>query len=183
MGGDGILVIDGGDTQAFIDGNYRVRRPGHYVKGGPLGCMGVGVPFAIGAKAAEPGKQVALISGDGAAGMNFMEFETALRHKLPFVAVVCNDSAWGMTRHQIEITYGKGSRTQGIELGMIPFHEVLKALGGYGELVEKPADLEPAIERAFSSGVPALVNVVTDPEAVSGATYAITEMMMSANKR
>lgn len=183
MGGDGILVIDGGDTQAFTDGYYRVRRPGHYVKGGPLGCMGVGVPFALGTKAAEPEKQVALITGDGAAGMNFMEFETALRHKLPFVAVVCNDSAWGMTRHQIEITYGKGSRTQGIELGMIPFHEVLKALGGYGELVKKPADLEPAIKRAFSSGVPALVNVVTDPEAVSGATYAITEMMMSANKR
>jgi acetolactate synthase-1/2/3 large subunit len=183
MGEDGILVIDGGDTQAFTDCYYRVRKPGHYVKGGPLGCMGVGVPFAIGAKAAEPGTQVALISGDGAAGMNFMEFETALRHKLPFVAVVCNDSAWGMTRHQIEITYGKGSKTQGVDLGMIPFHEVLRALGGYGELVEKPGDLEPAIERAFSSGVPALVNVVTDPDAVSGATYAITEMMMSANKR
>ncbi|HVY54559.1 MAG TPA: thiamine pyrophosphate-binding protein, partial [Thermodesulfobacteriota bacterium] len=183
MGEDGILVIDGGDTQAFADGYFRVRRPGHYLKGGPLGCMGVGVPFAIGAKAAKPDKQVALITGDGAVGMNFMEFETALRHKLPFVAVVCNDSAWGMTRHQIEITYGEGSRTQGIELGMIPFHEVLRALGGHGELVEKPGDLEPAIERAFSSGVPALVNVVTDPGAVSGATHAITEMMMSANKR
>jgi acetolactate synthase-1/2/3 large subunit len=60
---------------------------------------------------------------------------------------------------------------------------VLKALGGYGELIENPRDLEPAIERAFSSGVPALINVVTDPEAVSGATYAITEMMMSVNKR
>jgi len=145
--------------------------------------MGVGVPFAIGAKAAKPDNQVALITGDGAVGMNFMEFETALRHRLPFVAVVCNDGAWGMTKHQIEITYGKGSKTQGVELGMIPFHEVLKSLGGYGELVKKPADLEPAIERAFSSGVPALVNVVTDPEAVSGATYAITEMMMSANKK
>jgi acetolactate synthase-1/2/3 large subunit len=183
IGEEGILVIDGGDTQAWTDGHYRVRRPGHYVKGGPLGCMGVGVPFAIGAKASSPDRQVALITGDGAAGMNFMEFETALRHRLPFVAVVCNDSAWGMTKHQIEITYGKGVRSQGVELGMIPFHEVLKALGGYGELIENPRDLEPAIERAFSSGVPALINVVTDPEAVSGATYAITEMMMSVNKR
>jgi acetolactate synthase-1/2/3 large subunit len=183
IGEEGILVIDGGDTQAWTDGNYRVMRPGHYVKGGPLGCMGVGVPFALGAKAARPDKQVALITGDGAAGMNFMEFETALRHKLPFVAVVCNDSAWGMTKHQIEITYGKRAKAQGVELGMIPFHEVLKALGGYGELIENPRDLKPAIERAFSSGVPALVNVVTDPGAVSGATYAITEMMMSANKR
>jgi acetolactate synthase-1/2/3 large subunit len=183
IGEEGILVIDGGDTQAWTDGNYKVRRPGHYVKGGPLGCMGVGVPFALGAKAARPDKQVALITGDGAAGMNFMEFETALRHGLPFVAVVCNDSAWGMTKHQIEITYGKAAKAQGVELGFIPFHEVLKALGGYGELVEKPADLEPAIERAFASGVPALINVVTDPGAVSGATYAITEMMMSANKK
>ncbi len=182
-GEEGILVIDGGDTQAWTDGNYRVRRPGHYVKGGPLGCMGVGVPFAVGAKVARPDKQVALISGDGAMGMNFMEFETAIRHKIPFVAVVCNDSAWGMTRHQIEITYGKGRTVQGVELGFIPFHEVLKALGGYGELVDNPKKLEGAIERAFSSGVPALINVVTDPEAVSGATYAITEMMMSANKK
>jgi acetolactate synthase-1/2/3 large subunit len=88
-----------------------------------------------------------------------------------------------MTKHQIELTYGKEIRTEGVELGMIPFHEVLKVLGGYGELVDKPGDLEPAIERAFSSGVPALVNVITDPGAVSGATQAITEMMMSANKR
>lgn len=182
-GEEGILVIDGGDTQAWTDGNYRVRRPGHYVKGGPLGCMGVGVPFAVGAKVARPDKQVALISGDGAMGMNFMEFETAIRHKIPFVAVVCNDSAWGMTRHQIEITYGKGRTVQGVELGFIPFHEVLRALGGYGEFVDNPKKLEGAIERAFSSGVPALINVVTDPEAVSGATYAITEMMMSANKK
>jgi acetolactate synthase-1/2/3 large subunit len=183
IGEEGILVIDGGDTQAWTDGHYRVRRPGHYVKGGPLGCMGVGVPFAIGAKVASPEKQVALITGDGALGMNFMEFETALRHKLPFVAVVCNDSAWGMTKHQIEITYGKGSKAEGVDLGFIPFHEVLRALGGYGELIDDPRELEPAIGRAFSSGVPAIINVVTDPGAVSGATYAITEMMMSANKK
>jgi acetolactate synthase-1/2/3 large subunit len=183
IGEEGILVVDGGDTQAWTDGHYRVRRPGHYVKGGPLGCMGVGVPFAIGAKVASPEKQVALITGDGALGMNFMEFETALRHKLPFVAVVCNDSAWGMTKHQIEITYGKGSKAEGVDLGFIPFHEVLRALGGYGELIDDPRELEPAIGRAFSSGVPAIINVVTDPGAVSGATYAITEMMMSANKR
>jgi acetolactate synthase-1/2/3 large subunit len=183
LGEDGILVVDGGDTQAWTDGNYVVGRPGHYVKGGPLGCMGVGVPFALGAKVAEPGNQVALISGDGAMGMNFMEFETALRHKIPFVAVVCNDSAWGMTKHQIEITYGKGHKSQGVELGLIPYHEVLKELGGYGEFVYSPKELEPALERAFSSGMPALVNVVTDPEAVSGATLAITEMMMSAIKK
>lgn len=183
VGEEGIVVIDGGDTQAWTDGHYRVRRPGHYVKGGPLGCMGVGVPFAIGAKVASPGKPVALISGDGAIGMNFMEYETAIRHNIPFVAIVCNDQAWGMTKHQLEITYGKDRPRVGVDLGLTPFHEIVKVMGGYGEFVDDPRELEGAIGRAFSSGLPALINVPTDPEAVSGATYVITEMMMSANKR
>jgi acetolactate synthase-1/2/3 large subunit len=183
LGEEGIIVIDGGDTQAWTDGHYTVKNPGHYVKGGPLGCMGVGVPFAIGTKVARPEKQVALVTGDGAVGMNFMEFETAIRHKLPFVAVVCNDQAWGMTKHQLEITYGKKRPKIGVDLGLTPFHEVIKALGGYGEIVDSPKELNPAIERAFSSGLPSVINVVSDPNAVSGATYAITEMMMSANKR
>lgn len=183
LGGEGMLVIDGGDTQTWTDGHYRVKNPGHYVKGGPLGCMGVGVPFAIGTKVARPDKQVALITGDGAVGMNFMEFETAIRHKIPFVAIVCNDQAWGMTKHQLEITYGKKRPKLGVDLNFTPFHELLKVLGGYGELVRDPKELGGAIERAFSSGVPALINVVTDPNAVSGATYSITEMMMSVNKK
>ncbi len=183
LGEEGILVIDGGDTQAWTDSHYTVKNPGHYVKGGPLGCMGVGVPFAIGTKVARPEKQVALITGDGAVGMNFMEFETAIRHKIPFVALVCNDQAWGMTKHQLEITYGKKRPKIGVDLSLTPFHEVIKALGGYGEIVDSPKELNPAIERAFSSGLPSVINVVSDPNAVSGATYAITEMMMSANKR
>ena len=182
-GGDAILVVDGGDCQAWTDSNYKVKRPGHYVKGGLLGCMGVGVPFAIGAKTACPEKDVVLLTGDGAVGMNFMEIETAIRHDIPFVAVVCNDRAWGMTKHQLEITYGKRRPKLGVNLADTPFHELVKVLGGYGELVLEPGELEGAIKRALSSGVPALINVLTDPDAVSGATYAITEMMMSANKK
>jgi acetolactate synthase-1/2/3 large subunit len=178
LGEDDMLVIDGGDTQVWTDITYRVKRPGHYVKGGPLGCMGVGVPFAIGTKVACPDKQVVLISGDGAIGMNFMEFETAVRHKIPFVAVVCNDQSWGMTKHQFWLTYGKEHPTVGLDLPFIPFHEVVKVLGGYGELVTEPRHLHGALERAFSSGVPALINVTTDPEAISPATYALTQMMM-----
>ncbi|MEQ9618074.1 MAG: thiamine pyrophosphate-binding protein [Deltaproteobacteria bacterium] len=183
LGEEGILVIDGGDTQAWADGHYRVRKPGHYVKGGPLGCMGVGVPFAIGAKVACPDKRVALISGDGAIGMNFMEFDTAIRHKIPFVAIVCNDRSWGMTKHQLEITYGKNREVPGVDLGLTSFHEIVKVMGGYGESVNDPKELAGALERAFSSGAPALIDVSTDPDAVSGATYAITEMMMSVNKK
>lgn len=183
LGAEGILVIDGGDTQAWTDGHYSIKNPGHYVKGGPLGCMGVGVPFAIGTKVARPEKQVALITGDGAVGMNFMEFETAIRHQIPFVTIVCNDQAWGMTKHQLEITYGKKRPKVGVDLELTPFHKIVEVLGGYGEYVDDPKDLVGAIERAVSSGVPSLINVATDPDAVSGATYAITEMMMSANKR
>ncbi len=181
--GDSILVVDGGDCQAWTDSNYRVKHPGHYVKGGLLGCMGVGVPFAIGAKTACPEKDVVLITGDGAVGMNFMEFETAVRHKIPFVTVVCNDKAWGMTKHQLEITYGKKRPKVGVNLADTPFHELVKVMGGYGELVEDPRELNGAIQRALSSGVPSLINVLTDPDAVSGATYAITEMMMSVSNK
>ena len=182
LGEDGMLAIDGGDTQVWTDTTYRVTKPGHYVKGGPLGCMGVGVPFAIGTKVACPDKQVALISGDGAIGMNFMEFETAIRHKIPFVTVVCNDQSWGMTKHQLWITYGRERPTVGVDLPLIPFHEMVKVLGGYGELVTEPAQIHGALIRAFSSGVPALLNVTTDPEAISPATYALTQMMMPKKK-
>ena len=178
LGEDGMLVIDGGDTQAWTDGTYRVRKPGHYVKGGPLGCMGVGVPFAIGTKVACPEKQVALISGDGAIGMNFMEFETAIRHKIPFVAVVCNDQSWGMTKHQLWLTYGRERPTVGVDLELTPFHEMVKVLGGYGELVTEPAKIRGALERAISSGVPSLINITTDPEAISPSTYGLTQMML-----
>jgi acetolactate synthase-1/2/3 large subunit len=177
IGENGMLVIDGGDTQAFSDGTYKVKLPGHYIKGGPLGCMGTGIPFALGTKAAVSDKQVALISGDGAIGMNFMEFETALRHKLPFVAVVCNDQGWGMTKHQMWISFGKEKPTVGVDLPFTPFHELANVLGGYGELVDDPINLEKAIQRGFESGVPAVINVKTDPDAISRATYALTDMM------
>ena len=182
LGDDGMLVIDGGDTQAWTDGTYRVIRAGHYVKGGPLGCMGVGVPFAIGTKVAYPDKQVVLISGDGAIGMNFMEFETAIRHKIPFVAVVCNDQSWGMTKHQLWITYGRERPTVGVDLELTPFHEMVKVLGGYGELITEPKEVRGAIERAISSGVPSLINITTDPEAISPSTYGLTQMMLPKEK-
>jgi len=178
LGEDGIAVVDGGDCQSWTDVTYEVENPGHYIKGGPLGCMGVGIPFALGAKAANQDKKVALITGDGAVAMNFMEIETAVKHKLPFVVVICNDSAWGMTKHQIEITYPKVKRTQGVELGFVQFDKIARAMGGYGETVTDIKKLLPALRKAFKSNLPAVINVKTDPEAVSGATHVITQMMM-----
>lgn len=183
MDRDDMLVIDGGDTQVWTDTNFPVREPGHYVKGGPLGCMGVGVPFAIGTKVACPDRQVVLISGDGAMGMNFMEFETAVRHNIPFVSVVCNDRSWGMTKRQMLLTYGKDHPTVGMDLPLIPFDELVRTIGGYGELVTDPAELSGALGRAISSGVPALINVTTDPEAISPATISITQLMLPKDER
>lgn len=177
-GSSAVAVVDGGDCQSWTDVTYQTQSPGHYVKGGPLGCMGVGIPFALGAKAAVPDKNVVLITGDGAAAMNFMEIETAVKHKLPFVVVVCNDSAWGMTKHQIEITYPKLKKMQGVDLGFVRFDKIAEAMGGHGELVTEIKKLRPALKRAFASGKPAVINVKTDPKAVSGATHFITEMMM-----
>lgn len=178
LGEEGIAVVDGGECQSWTDVAYEVQTPGHYVKGGPLGCMGVGIPFALGTKAANPDKRVALITGDGAVGMNFMEIETAVKHNLPFVVVICNDSAWGMTKHQIEITYPGDKKLQGVDIGFIRFDRIAKAMGGYGEAVTDINKLEPALKRAFRSSLPAVINVKTDPGAVSGATHVITQMMM-----
>ncbi len=179
---EGIIVVDGGDCQSWCDITCEVKGPGRYLKGGPLGCMGIGIPFALGAKVAEPQTPVVLISGDGAAAMNFMEIETAVRHSLPFTVVICNDSAWGMTKHQMNITYPDLPSPPGVDIGFIPFHKIAESMGGYGELVEKPKDLKPALKRALSSGLPSVINVKTDPDAISGATHTITSMMMSKMK-
>ncbi len=177
-----IFVPDGGDCQAWTDASCKVERQAGYIKGGPLGCMGVGLPFALGAKAAHPDSPVILITGDGALGMNFMEFETAVKHKLPVVIVVCNDGSWGMTRNQIRITYGENAPLDGVMLGEVPFHKIAGAMGGIGEFVSELGELEGAVRRALDCGKPAVVNVRTDPDAISPATYFITEPMREKMK-
>lgn len=172
-----VFVPDGGDCQAWTDVSCRVETRAGYIKGGPLGCMGVGLPFALGAKAARPGSPVVLVTGDGALGMNFMEFETAVRHSLPVAVVVCNDGSWGMTRNQIRITYGENAPLDGVMLGEVPFHKIAEAMGGKGEFVSEFGELEGALKRALECGRPAVVNVRTDPDAISPATYFITEPM------
>jgi acetolactate synthase-1/2/3 large subunit len=123
---------------------------------GPHGCMGVGIPFGIGAKAAAPDKPVVVLSGDGAFGWNGMEMDTAIRHQLNIVVVVSNNGGF---------TSRKTGGTVGRDLGYQRYDKMVEALGGYGEFVEKPEAIKPAIERAMKSGKPALVNVCTDPDA------------------
>ncbi len=172
---DAIIVADGGEAWDWMSDAAVVRRPGHWLSHGYLGCLGVGLSFGLAAKLAHPDKQVVVTTGDGSLGLNLAEFHTAAKHNLPIVVVVFNDKAWGMCKHGQEIAFGKG-RTVATELGLVHYEKAAEGLGAYGELVERPGDIVPALERAFRSGKPACLNVLTDPDAVSPATVAGTAM-------
>jgi acetolactate synthase-1/2/3 large subunit len=159
---DAILVTDGHEILNFGRQSIPVYEPGTSLNAGPHGCMGIGIPFGIGAKVAAPERPVVVLSGDGAFGWNGMEMDTAIRHKLNITVVVSNNAGFTSRR-----TGGGVGR----ELGWQRYDKLVEALGGHGEFVEKPADIRPAIERAFRAGKPSLVNVCTDPEA-----YATTDM-------
>ncbi|MBI2859466.1 MAG: thiamine pyrophosphate-binding protein [Chloroflexi bacterium] len=152
---DSILVIDGNETLHFARQSIPVHYPGQVLNPGVSGCMGVGVPYGIGAKAARPDKPVLVFTGDGAFGFNGMEMDVAVRHKLPIVVVINNNGGWSAADPDSQIT--------GRDLGFTRYDKIAEALGGYGELVDEPKDIRGALERATASGKPAVVNVITDP--------------------
>jgi acetolactate synthase-1/2/3 large subunit len=165
-GPEASFAADGGNILTWASVGFPAHAPGRILTTGAyLGCLGVGIPFALAAKLARPEHPVVLVEGDGSFGLNAMEFDTALRHDIPFVCVVANDASWGMSRHG-QLSHHEG-RTVATELGVRPYHDVVRALGGHGEQVEDPAELRPAIDRALSSGLPACVNVVIDPDVPS----------------
>jgi acetolactate synthase-1/2/3 large subunit len=159
---DTTVVGDGGDIVSYGGRVINVYKPGYWLDPGPMGCLGTGTGFAMAAQLARPGKKVLILHGDGAFGLNGMEFESMARQKLPVVSVIGNDGAWGQIKHPQKAIVG---HTTAAELSPgIRYDKVVEALGGYGELVERPEDIRPAIERAFASGLPACVNVLMDPE-------------------
>ena len=176
VGDDAVYIVDGGDTSYYGLTGLHARERSSVLgsAGGLFGCLGTGIPFAIGAKAARPDKTVVVINGDGSFGFNAMEFNTAVRHDLPFVCVINNDQAWGMIKHGQEMCYGE-ERVTGSELGIVHYEQMAAALGGYGEFVEKEHGVIPAIKRALASGKPACVNVLTDPCVVSPASLMLSE--------
>ncbi len=159
---DAIVIGDGGDIVAHTAGQVRVDRPGHWMDPGPFGCLGVGAPFAMAAKHVHPDKQVLVVYGDGSFGFNGMEFESAVRQDLPFVGVVGNDGAWGEMKAFHERVYGADGMVAQDLSQATGYEHMVVALGGYGERVERPEDIGPALDRAAESGVPALVNVLLD---------------------
>ncbi len=169
-GDDAIYVADGGDTSYFGLGFSTRQKAGVIAtSSGLFGCLGTGIPFGMAAKLARPDKKVVVLNGDGSFGFNAMEFDTMVRHNIPVVVVVNNDCAWGMIKHSQELSIGK-DRLQCSELGTRHYEKVVEGLGGYGEFVTRDEDIIPALERAFASGKPACVNVMTDPTVTSPAT-------------
>lgn len=173
--GDSMLIADGGNWVAIAAKVIKLSKPGRWLDPGPLGCLGVGAPFAIAAKLLHPERPLFVIQGDGSFGLNGMDFETALRFKLPMVCVVGNDAAWGQIRLPQVQLFGV-DKSPGTLLRPTRYDKVVEALGGYGELVTEPGQIRGALERAVASNTVACVNVMLDPEApaASGAQgYAI----------
>lgn len=156
---DATIIGDGGDFVATAAGVLPVRRyPAGWLDPGPLGTLGIGMGYAMAARVLRPASQVLLLLGDGAAGLDLMEFEAAVRQKLPFVVVVGNDGAWMQIR-RIQLPLYGDDRAVATALSHARYDQVATALGGFGAWVEEPAAIRPALEAAFASGLPALVNV------------------------
>ncbi len=163
-GQDPMFVADGGNWVSLAAKVIELRRPGRWLDPGPLGCLGVGAPFAIAAKLLHPERPIWVVQGDGSFGLNGMDFETALRFKLPVLCVVGNDAAWGQIRLPQVQMFGE-DKSPGTLLAPTRYDQIVQAFGGYGELVTEPAKIRPALERALQSNTVACVNVMLDPDA------------------
>ena len=150
---DAILVVDGQEILNYGRQSIPTYVPGHRLNSGAFGCMGVGLPFGVGAKIAKPNTQVVVLHGDGSFGINGMEIDTAVRHKIPVLCVISNNGGWTADPKQDK---------PGRNLGYSRYDKMATDFGAHGEYCEKPHEIRPALERAAASGKPAVVNVVTD---------------------
>ena len=160
---DAIVVGDGGDFVSFAGRFLERPGPGQFIDPGPFGCLGSGPGYALAAKLAHPTRQVVLLSGDGAFGFSGMEFDSLVRHRVPVICVIGNNGIWATEKHPMLNMLGTS-----IAADLRPgtrYDKVVEALGGFGELVERPEDIRPALERAAKAGVPACLNVICDPTA------------------
>jgi acetolactate synthase I/II/III large subunit len=156
-----VVIGDGGDFVSFAGRYVEPQRPGHWLDPGPYGCLGTGPGYAMAARLAHPSSQVVLLLGDGAAGFSLMDVDSLVRHDLPAVIVIGNNAGWNLERHPMRFLYGYDVAA---DLRPTPYDDVVRALGGAGETITRPVDIGPALDRAFASGVPYVVNVMTDPE-------------------
>jgi len=165
-----MYIGDGGDVVTFSGGVVQPRGPGLWMDPGPLGTLGVGVPFAMAAKVARPDREVVCLFGDGAFSLTGWDFETMVRFDLPFIGVVGNNSYMNQIRYGQIQKYGEERGDVGNKLGDVKYDLFAKMLGGYGEEVREPKDIRPALERARESGKPSLINVWIDQNAFAPGT-------------
>lgn len=157
---DAVVICDGGDFASYAGKFIEVFEPGCWLDTGPYGCLGNGLGYAIAARTVRPSSQVVLLLGDGAAGFSLMDVDSLVRHNLPVVMIVGNNGVWGLEKHPMQAIYGWD-----VACDLQPecrYDEVVKSLGGGGEMVSSPNEIGPALDRAFASGVPYLINVITD---------------------
>jgi acetolactate synthase-1/2/3 large subunit len=167
---DSLYIGDGGDVVTFSGGVVQPKGPGLWMDPGPLGTLGVGVPFAMAAKTARPELEVVCLFGDGAFSLTGWDFETMVRFDLPFIGVVGNNSYMNQIRYGQIQKYGVERGDVGNKLGDVEYDKFAQMLGGYGEEVREPSQIRPALERARESGKPALINVWIDQNAFAPGT-------------
>ena len=159
---DAVVIGDGGDYVSYAGREVPSYEGGCWLDPGPFGCLGIGPGYAMAARLKYPERQIVLLYGDGAVGFSAGDLESLVRHKLPVVCVVGNNGIWGLEKHPMRALYGYDVAAE-LRPG-IRYDQTMESFGGRGELVEDPDEIGPALKRAFDSGEPYLVNVLTDPE-------------------
>ncbi len=159
---DTFIIMDGGDYVQWGRSYLPAKKPGHFLRLGPLSHLGASIPYAMAAKIASPNSKVLTFIGDGAFGFYSMEFDTCIRHNLPITVVMGNDSNWGIDK-TFQLAYY--NRAIGTDLRFVRYDKLVETLGGYGEYVEKSEDVSPAVQRAIDSSLPSLVNISVRPGA------------------
>lgn len=158
---DAVVIGDGGDFVSYAGRYVDSFTPGCFLDPGPYGCLGIGMGYAMSARLARPHSQVVVLFGDGAAGFSLMELDTVVRHGLPIVAVVGNNNAWGLEKHHMQDLFGYDVLTD-LRPGT-RYDQVADSMGAQGLLVTEPSEIGPALDQAFASGGPVVVNMMLDP--------------------
>ena len=158
---DGVVIADGGDFASYAGRFVDVYEPGGWLDPGPYGCLGISAGYALAAGLLEPGRQIVVLLGDGAAGFSMGDWDSLIRHSVDVTFVCGNNGIWGLEKHPMQFLYGYDVAAE-----LRPetrYDEVMRALGGHGELVKEPTELGAALDRALATSGPSLVNVITDP--------------------
>jgi acetolactate synthase I/II/III large subunit len=174
--GKATLVADGGDALAWALAYFDAELPGRLLSTTTaLGTLGVGMPFALAAKAARPDEPVFLFTGDGSFGLSAMEIDTAVRHKLPIIVTVSNNAGWVDVQHEQDAAFGPGRHVASTLPG-VRYDRLAEALGGHGERVEAFDELRPALERSLAAGVCSVIDVQTDPAVLSELLRMVAQL-------